>query len=275
MADLIVEHVSEHPDRDDLDGIGGVPLSDIRLVYAQYVKPDSPSTQGLPRIYSGVTYNGGTPWSDTFDRSLMLDACSDTQTRVASATGTSDPNNIVLDFEPQWLSDITSLSSSQFAEGMRCLYDCSVRFGGLWGIPHWDWLPTEAQFEFLRRVFSGQTNIHYDAYWYYTWSTAQYEQALSSLASRNFLLSKASTEAIIYVRPVLNADVLGTALTVDQWRAMLTAIRDNGFRRVCIWHDGNADSGPSSPATIGAGGFNATKAICAQSEIASVIAEFT
>lgn len=281
---LTIEHVSEHPRRDELRGVGGIPLSKTRLVYAQFVTPSDPAdptkrmepyTAGLPRIYGGVVYNGGTPWGEGFDRALMLRAFALTSARFWIQEDEQRTDSLILDFEPQWLDDPTKLTPAQFAEAMRCLYDCGRYFNGLWGFPRWDWKLSPEQLEHVRRVVRGVTTLHLDGYWCAGWGEGKAIRKIDSLANLVFEIGRAPSECVLNHRPVKNLDPNAAPLTAGELRTAIKAGMDRGFTHQAVWHDGDEWAKPGDAKTVGPGGFEATKALCGRDDIAGVIREFT
>lgn len=274
-----ISHVTAHPNRDTLEGVGGLPLGPV-IVYTQDISPIGPDgkrvtpyTEAVPRIGGGKTWNGGALWLEGFDADLLEEACWDTSRRLCEGLGEGIAN-----IETEWSNKLCDLPAHQLAESCKVLSIIGGAFASFGPFPHHDWKPTDEQLPHLRRVATSMWFLDLDCYWWRDWDSVAYWDMIVRIHKLVVRLGRAPSEA----RPRLWAFREGAdqkvMLTAEELRWALGYMRDAGFRHVHLWHDGDRNTDPK--ATDGSSGvknksFAASKAWCEREDIRRVLDEFS
>lgn len=245
---LHLTHACESPNRDLLDGAGGIPLeTKWAIVYDQWVERTDPKNSklgarpynpGMPSVKGGVAYNGGAPWEDGYDEWHMMRCADDTKGRMESLRPTA--RFVCLDYEPKGpdgktdLLNPASVTRDQFAQTMEMIGIAG--FDAIWGFPRWEYrlsvdpgIVACIQRTELRRLVL-------DCYWVEGWAAPQYEQNMRRLRSNVNVLGYSTRHCIVNVRPFVEGT--GSEMQPQQFDEQLDILASLGFRRGWVWHEG-------------------------------------
>jgi hypothetical protein len=279
---LHIAHVSEHPSRAELDGLGGLRLSGIRYLYPQFVTPSDPAdptrrarphTEGIPRINGSSTWNGGTPWADGFDVGLFRRAVMDTAQRLYEMW--FDPKTphegTVLNLETQWLEAFMGLEPRRLAEVSAVLVELAGEYMAVGPIPRHTWAPAdkEGKLAWLRRFADRVPMLDLDVYLFKGVGKTGYSTVLNNTLEGVLAVGRAPSECLWRIMAHREGTDGKVLLTPAELRWVLAGIAGVGARRVLVWHNGDEWSKPGDPM------FEASKRWAASAEIAAVFAEFT
>lgn len=270
MSKMIIEHICEHPQREMLNKIGGVPLSTTRLVYQQYVSLDdprdsskraSPTVEGLPRTWQDRVINGGVPWSELYAPTLMRGSVVQTRARMKHEPRVFDWENAEV------LRALREGNNPNAVRRSLDVYRWLITFGGAWAYPRHDWLPTIRRYPL---AFPIPQTMFLDSYWWRQSSLSQLKSMLRDLAECVVALSRDPSEAWFAVQPMAEGGARAT-LPPALLAQHLEAIYEVGGRKALIWHDGHEWTKPGSPQDVN---FARSVGLCGMPEYRRVFEEF-
>ena len=246
-----LEHVGEHPHRLTLKGVGGLPLSPIRLLLQQFCCLNGSNGQpdydrgGLPRRWRNPltgevsVYNGGSPWADTHNPKMIAPSIA----AGLSHSGFGLNDVIVLDYENEEVNVALATNndpyriSKSLATYATALNAVPGREGP-WAFPRHEWLKTvrdnTAQF---REVLQTTDRLHLDTYHWHTNGTRDYLGTIMRLSDTIELLGFTPAQCVAYARPLREGG--RDWLTPDEIAADFAILSASGYRHVVTWHPGD------------------------------------
>ena len=240
-----LQHACEHAERHTLNGVGGIGLSSIRLLYQQFCclnggngQPDYTKC-GLPRTHAGKVYNGGTPWSPDHNPAMIAPSIA----AGLSHSGFGLNDVVVLDFESDEVNfELNANARESRISASLSTYEAALNAvpgrEGPWAFPRHEWLKTvRAYTTRFREVLQTTDRLHLDTYHWHTHGPRDYLGTIMKLTDTIELLGFTPEQCVTYTRPVVEG---GKAwLTPDWLAADLAILSAAGFRHNLMWHPGD------------------------------------